>query len=193
MKKVIKLFVVIAMTISASLATANDSFKVNVVGEKKFKVEVTEIQGAATSYVKDAQGQILYRGKSEEGKIKLIFDFSILEAGEYELVVKDEYKVQSLPITVTTEGIEIDRTELQKTFFPRMEQKEDEVIVKLLSDEKNDLFVSITDNNGTVLVEDKVDGKDGLIGKRYKFNPGEYTITMVSDDFATTSRLSVRK
>ena len=193
MKKVIKLFVVIAMTISASLATANDSFKVNVVGEKKFKVEVTEIQGAATSYVKDAQGQILYRGKSEEGKIKLIFDFSILEAGEYELVVKDDYKVQSLPISVTTEGIEINREELKKTFFPRLEQTEDEVTVKLISDKENDLFVNITSKDGTTLVEERVEGKEGLIGKRYKFNPGEYTITMVSDDFATTSQLTVRK
>ena len=44
MKNVIKLFVVIAVTISASFVNATEpTFKVQVVGKKKFRVEVTDI------------------------------------------------------------------------------------------------------------------------------------------------------
>lgn len=193
MKRAIKLFVAIVVTIGAIRVNASDSaLKVNVVGEKVFLVEVTNVQGEATSYFKDDLGQVLYRKKSKDAKVRFSFDLSKLENGEYTLAVKDDHKIQTLPVIVSDEGIQINESQLEKTFLPSLVQNDEEVIVKLIADKENDLFVNIRTNDGKLLLQDKVEGKQGLIGKKYQFTPGKYTVTMMSDDFAKTSTINIK-
>jgi len=194
MKKATKFLAAIAVTIGAYFAHAEESaFKVNVVGEKKFHVEIAGIQGSTVSYIKDDQGQILYKKNWEKDNISLLFDLSFLKAGSYSLVIKDDVKIQTLPFEVSNEGVEVTDDRLVRTYFPKIEQLGDELLVSLLSNESNDLTVRIESFQGELLREDKMDGELGLIGKRYVLTPGDYAISMVSDNFAKTSYLKIRK
>ncbi len=193
MKKAINLFVAIVVTIGAiSVNASDDAIKVNVVGEKTFLVEVTNVQGAVKSYFKDDLGQVLYRKKSEESFIRFSFDLSNLKNGNYSLEIMDDYKVQILPVTIDEEGIRINEDDLQKTFFPTIVESGNEVIVKQIANEESDLYVNIRTIDGKLLLSDKVDGQLGLIGKRYHFKTGKYTVTMKSNDFAKTSIVTIR-
>lgn len=193
MKKAIKLFAAITMIIGASYVNANGTtLEANVVSNTRFRAEVSNVHGPSISYIRDKSGQILYKNKSKENKLRFVFDFGNLKPGTYELVVKDEFKEQIQPIHLNDSGIEINEEELKKIFFPRLEQYEDGVLIKLLSDETNDLSVSIKLDNGTVLFEEIIDAKTGLIGRKYLLRPGDYMVTMISDDFAKTKNIKIR-
>ena len=193
MKNVIKLFVVIAVTISASFVNATEpTFKVKVVGEKKFRVEVTDIKGSSMAFIKNENGQVLFKEKSKGSLIRKTFDFSRMENGNYHLIVKDDFKIRTLPVAVTNEGIEVNELDLQKTFFPVVEKNDNEVLVRLLSNRDNDLSITVRTMDGDLLTRDIVEAKVGLIGKRYQLSPGSYAITVSSDDFADTEYFKIR-
>ena len=193
MKKAIRLFAVMAMIISASFVNASETtFTAELVGEMKFRVVVSDIRGTSSAYIRDANGNILYKKQSNEGLLRKTFDFSRLDMGTYEIVVKDEAKVRMLPIAITENGVEFDQAELEKFYFPVVEENEDVVVVKLLSDEGNDLSVNISSRSGELLASEKIEGKLGLIGRKYHFNPGQYAITVRSNDFIETQYITIR-
>ena len=193
MKKAIKLVVAVTMFIGAGAVNATGpTFNAKVVGEKKFRVEVNEVKGSSLMYVENANGQILYKNRSKEDLLRVTFDLSTLSAGDYKVVVKDEAKVQTLPLVVNTDGIELKNDAFDKTFFPVVEKENNEVLVKLLSDESNDLEINIRSLEGRLMTQDKVEGQLGLIGKRYQFSPGTYAVTVKSDDFYNTTYVSIR-
>ncbi|MEM0938473.1 MAG: hypothetical protein AAF600_06440 [Bacteroidota bacterium] len=192
MKKAIKLFVAIVVSIGAIHVNASESaLKVNMVGEKKFRIEVMGVQGATTSYIKDNLGQILYKSRSKGNVLRLFFDLSKLKIGNYRLVIADDYKVQTLPVVVQKERIEVKEDELEKIFFPKLVKNDENVLVKLISDKNNDLFINIKTQDGKVLILDKLEGQRGLIGKKYRFTPGDYAVTITSDHFAKTSYFTI--
>ncbi|MEM6737953.1 MAG: hypothetical protein AAF620_17980 [Bacteroidota bacterium] len=193
MKKAIKLFVAIVVSIGAIHVNARETaLKVNMVGKKKFRIEVMDVHGATTSYIKDDLGQILYKSRSKGNRLRLFFDLSHLKSGNYSLLIEDDYKVQTLPVIVKKEGIEIKKDRLRKTFFPRLVKNDENVLVKLISDENNDLFIDIRTQDGKVLILDKLEGQPGLIGKNYRFTPGDYAVTITSDHFVKTSYFTVK-
>ena len=193
MKKAVKLVVVMAMFISAAFANANEStFKINILGESKFRVEVTDVQGSSVAYIKNANGQVLYKEKSRDALLRMTFDFSKLAIGNYDLIIKDELKVRVLPVLVTKDGIEVNNSNLEKSFFPKIEKEDNTVLVKLLSDEGNDLLVSVWTPDGELLQKDKIEGKLGLIGRKYQFEPGSYAVTVESNDFIDTKYITIK-
>ena len=193
MKKAVKLVVVMAMFISAAFANANEStFKINILGESKFRVEVTDVQGSSVAYIKNANGQVLYKEKSRDALLRMTFDFSKLAIGNYDLIIKDELKVRVLPVLVTKDGIEVNNSNLEKSFFPKIEKEDNTVLVKLLSDEGNDLLVSVWTPDGELLQKDKIEGKLGLIGRKYQFEPGSYAVTVESNDFIDTKYIMIK-
>ena len=104
--------------------------------------------------------------------------------------MEDDVKFQSIPFEVTDEGVKVIEEEQAKIFFPTVTMAGEAIAVKLISDESNDLYVSIKTEEGKVLVEEKVEGKLGLIGKKYKFEPGQYTLTLSSNEYSKTTFLA---
>lgn len=192
MKKTMRIFAVIAMTISASFVNANETaFKADVIGVNKLKVEVLDIKGSFTYEVKSLNGEVLYSENSDNGLLKMVFDLSQLDDGDYEINVKDEIKTRSLPITITSGKLVIVEKAMTKIFSPTIVQSDDLVTVKLLSNEQNDLSINVQTVNGRSLVEDKIDGQNGLIGKKYHLIPGQYIVTVSSDEYSKVSYIDV--
>lgn len=193
MKKAIKLFAAVTMLIGASYVNASGpTFNAMVLAGKKFRVEVKDVKGSSIIYVENEKGQILYRNRSKEALLRVTFDLSTLSEGDYKVVVKDEAKIQTLPVVLATEGLELKNDELEKTFFPVVQKEDDKVFVKLLSDESNDLEINIRSVGGKLMAQDKVEGRLGLIGKRYQFSPGTYSVTVKSDEFHNTTYVDIK-
>lgn len=190
MKKAMKLMIGLVVMVTAIQVQAEGSLKAEVVGEKKLKVEVSNIKGQAISYIQDSKGRLVYEKKVEEENMGLAFDLSLVRPGSYEFIVKDDVKFQSIPFEVTAQSVLVVGEEQIKTFFPTMTMDEQSVAVKLISDEENDLYINIKSEEGKVLVTEKVEGKLGLIGKKFKFEPGNYTMTLSSNAYAKTTFLS---
>lgn len=192
MKRTMKFFVVMAVTISASFVYASVStFKANVIGENKLRVEVLDIKGSFTYSIKNMNGETLYADNSDSEELKMVFDLSHLADGTYELNVRDEFKTRALPVLIMDGKLSIIEKEMTKTFSPSIDQSDDLVTVKLISNKENDLSINVSSESGTPLVEDKIDGKLGLIGKRYQLVPGKYVVTVNSNDYSKISHIVV--
>ena len=157
----------------------------------KLQVKMSNIQGRATSFIKDENGKILSRKRVKIGEeVNLIYDVSDLTDGVYFLTLKDESKSQTVPFRLIGDEIKVQSEDFKKTFFPKLVKEEDEMLVKLLSDESNDLHIDIRSSNGDHLYYERIEGKIGLIGKRFKFNPGSYLVSISSNDYAETTPIT---
>ncbi|MEM6643006.1 MAG: hypothetical protein AAF616_08515 [Bacteroidota bacterium] len=192
--RVARLLPAFAMIFSTTYASATtSSIKVQVVGEKKFYVEISDIQGSSISLIRDQSGQVLYSKASNEDFLTISFDFGRLPVGSYEFVLRDQSKEQILPIEVLQDELFVNKEKIRKIFFPQVKQTGDEVTVRLISDGENDLSVTIASKKGDLLFEDRVDARVGLIGKRFLFEDGEYVVSIASDEYFSTQELTIRK
>ena len=158
---------------------------VAITGAKTFDLQLSNVKGRARVYLTDEQSNIYHNERLKaKGELHLTFDLSGLETGAYTLIVKDDYKIQSLPLIINSSEIKVDMNELSKVFFPQIITRGDEVFVKMLSNETNDLNIKIESGVGEVLYEEKLEGQIGLIGQKFKFLGGAYKITLTSDSYS---------
>ena len=193
MKKVIKLTAVFILSVSAVAANATETsmFKVYSAGDMKINVEVLDIQGRATGYVMDANNRVIFEKKlKNREELNITFDVSSLEEGNYQFVLKDDFKRRSVPFELVGDRVVVKEEESKRTNFPQIVQDERNVLVKLLSDESNDLHIRIKTQDGESLFDEKLEGKLGLIGKRFEFESGEYILTLISANYSKTKYLS---
>ncbi len=195
MKKTIKLMTVAVLLIASvrSEAFIVSTFNVSAIGDMKLQIKMTNIQGRATSYIKDDEGKILSKKRFKgESEMDLIYDVSDLKQGSYVFVLEDESKSQSVPFEIVEGTVNVDMQQLKKTYFPKLVKKDSEVVIRLLGDETNDLSIDIKSSNGLLLFHEKIEGKRGLIGKRFKFEPGTYLVSLSSNDYFETLPLTFR-
>ncbi|WP_462252074.1 hypothetical protein [Ekhidna sp.] len=193
MKQAFKLMMItITLIVSAAQTSqAKSTLNVLAIGDMKLQVKMSNIQGRATSFIKDENGKILSRKRVKIGEeVNLIYDVSDLTDGVYFLTLKDESKSQTVPFRLIGDEIKVQSEEFKKTFFPKLVKEEDEMLVKLLSDESNDLHIDIRSSNGDHLYYERIEGKIGLIGKRFKFNPGSYLVSISSNDYSETTPIT---
>jgi len=194
MKKAMKLFTGILVTLLAvQLNASRPSLSVNVIGDMKIRVEASEIKGRAISFIKNEEGKTVYSNRIEKvSDFALSYDLSELKEGKYVLEIVDEVKSRSVPFIVSNDGVEVLMDKQKKVFFPEIVKKEESVMVKFLSNDTNDLRINIRSKSGELLLNDKLEGQLGLIGKTFEFTPGEYSITLASESFNETRYLSFK-
>lgn len=192
MKKAIKLMAIVVAMLVIMTVEANDStFHIEVVGEKKMKVEAHNIHGVATTYILDQEGNVLYQKELVgESDAESTYDLGHLANGTYKFLIEDEFKIQSVPFAIVDSKLKVGISEREKFFFPTYIQEGKSLIVKQLSNESSDLYITIRSQKGEDILSDKLRGQLGLIGKKYQLRPGEYTLTLSSNDYVLTEVLT---
>ena len=182
---------VIAMVLMVSMINAGfasdleHSLFVHVVGEKQIDLHMTGINGKVRLYLADNNGTIYHEEKLKvKDEVKLNLDLGDIKEGIYTLVLRDESKLQSIPVIVNGDDVKVEMDELSKVYFPKVNLENEVLTVKMLSNESNDLNVSIYSNEGALLFEEKIEGVVGLIGKQFKFLPGSYKVTLRSESYS---------
>lgn len=167
-------------------AGSRSTLNVDVTGEKTFELELTNVNGKMTVYLTDKDAKVYHENSLKvQDDLKMTFDVSDLENGVYTLVMRDELKLQAMPVVVTADQIEVKTQELSKVFFPQIDAENDVVLVKMLSDDTNALNIKIESDNGELLYEEDLEGKVGLIGQKFKFSGGGYyKMTLTSKDYS---------
>ena len=194
MKKAIKLAFVFILWMGTAAVEASETseLKVYSIGDKKINVEIQDIQGKVVSYILDENDQVLFERKlKEEDALMATFDVSHLKVGSYHFVVRDKFKQRSVPFEITKQDVFVKMDESVRTNFPQIIQKNDRLLfVQLLADESNDLVIEVKNESGESLFNEKIEGKLGLIGKRFEFTSGRYLIRITSNHFSQTSYFS---
>ena len=186
MKKTIKLLAVVIILMTSVYVNASEKHSISVfaIDGKKLEVKLTNLQGKAVSYVKDIQGTVLLQKKIKSADSELfVFDVSNLSEGKYFFVIEDDSKNQSVPFEISKDDVKVDMEAIKRTYFPKIETRDNMVFVKLLADETNDLSIEIKSGDGDILFDEILKGKQGLIGRHFKFNRGNYVLTLSSNDY----------
>ena len=193
MKKAIKLALVFVLLMSTAPVKAIEALEFNVysIGDKKINVKIQGFRGKAVSYIVDKNDEIFFERKlKEDGELNITLDLSQLNPGDYDFVIEDKSERRSTPFELTDTDVNVKMDESLCTKFPQIVKDGKKILVKLLSDGSNDLSIEIKEQGGEVLFEEKLSGKIGLIGKRFKFTSGKYLITLTSNHYSKTSYLS---
>ncbi|WP_421763119.1 hypothetical protein [Ekhidna sp.] len=178
--------ILMVSTINAGLASGVEhSLFVHVVGEKLIDLHLSDISGKVRLYLANEEGDIIHEQNFKAKKeMKIKIDLNKVEVGNYTLTLRDQAKQQSVPLNISNEEVKVDMSLLSKTYFPKVKLEKELMMVQLLSNETNDLHVSIHSSEGELLFDDKIKGAVGLIGKRFKFLPGNYKLTLTSNGFS---------
>ena len=193
MKKEIKLILVPMMVLmmSVRVLAGGPSFHI-YADDKKVNVEALG-RGRTLSYVKSESGEVLLKRRmKKDGTFSMSFDLADFEEGKYMFVLEDQYRRQSVPFEISEQKLTIDQENTERVDFPQFVEEGKDVLVKLIADESNDLFIDIKSDSGDLLFQEKIDGKCGLIGKRFTFNPGKYSMTLISKNYTETKYLTFK-
>ena len=196
MKKTMKTMLGVALLIaSATLTNAktHPEFTVSTTGEKQVNVHVEKVSGKANAFILDENENVIKKIRvNQEKGIDLKLDFSKFETGNYQIVFEDDLRRRAVPVTLEDDSVLINEEQSRKIYFPQLVRSKNSVLVKLISDEENDLSIDIKDTNGSSLFKDELKGKNGLIGMKFEFEPGQYVVTLKSREFTRTQYLSFK-
>lgn len=188
---VIAMILIVSMINAGLVSGKEPSLFVHVVGEKLIDLHLNDINGKVRLYLADYKGNIFHEEKFKaKAEMKINLDLSDVTDGAYTLIIRDAAKQQVVPVTISAEKVKVEMSQLSKTYFPRVKVDQELMTVKLLSNENNDLHISIHSTEGTLLYNEKIDGVLGLIGKQFKFLPGTYKLTLTSNSYSDVKYFS---
>ena len=118
MKSIMKIATILFLLSAANVAFAGSEkpvFNIKNVGEKTFYFETKEM---SSSYVEvtfqDANGETIFSEYAiHTANFERNYNLSELAKGSYFLIVKSENTTQTLPITISEKGLEMDWNELE--------------------------------------------------------------------------------
>ncbi|MEM9897136.1 MAG: hypothetical protein AAF789_12275 [Bacteroidota bacterium] len=191
MKKVIKSIVALLVIVISHSAQSKGLFEVNKLKDGSLLIEIAQMDGAGVAYLVDDQDRVKKKSRIKKNTASTFeINQADLQEGSYTFMLRNKRMQQSVPVIVEDGAITVAWEKQHKLFFPDVATRNKLVEVKLISSEDNGLEISIMAFDGQVLHEDKIQGKVGLIGKRYKFGPGQYQISVSSAEYSRTSYLN---
>lgn len=189
----IKLIAVVLLLVSLQLNAKTPTFQVYSIGNKRVNVQVENITGKTTVYVLDRNGESIYKiGKNKDENLNVTLDLGELTHGDYKLVYEDDFARRAIPMELMDDTVIVRKDDAEKIYFPQVSKEDNAMLIKLLSNDGNDLSIDIQNTYGDTLFEENIEGRIGLIGKRFEFKPGDYTVTIKSKNFIQTQYLTFK-
>ena len=129
----------------------------------------------------DEADRILHTANLDSGAyLNTRFQLSALPAGYYEIVVTDELGRTVQPMLIGTEGIEADPALASRTFFPRVNLKEDLLTINYLNSNGSKVNIELSDEKGNSVIKDRLDAAT-TVQRAYNLKQlpaGEYYVTV---------------
>ena len=172
MKNLFKTSVLGLLLLTATLPSANDTFKnIRLFSEKSksLNLELNNNDGTLDVTIKDKLGVQLY---SEHFNGKLLtkkFDLGLLPDGEYIVEIEGLTKINVIPFKVTGSKVTVLEERKELIYKPIIRVDGDYVFVSKFSSNNSNLKIAFFDAEDNLLLEDKFDNK---IAKGKVFNIG---------------------
>ena len=197
MKTCLSLFALFfSVTLSASINPSDLIVQADPTSKTITLRSLTPFQASSKLQILDAQDRLLHTAKLDSGSyLNSRFKLAALPAGEYEIVLSDDLGRTIQPLTVGTTGITADPALASRTFFPRVDLKEDMLTITYLNTEEKSVAIRLADKNGTAVVDDRVTTSP-TVNRAYNLEQlpaGEYFVTVrVRKEPTYTTSLSLQ-
>ena len=145
---------VILVAILAAKAIAGEAPKLKLVPHSTDRAVVVidnEQDSPSELVIEDLIGNILYykEGRINEKMYTKLFDFRNLENGTYKITASNNYGKKELTFKVDGDEIVVEKDHFT-TAHPYVEVKDDVLKLSFLNHSLNEVYLSITDDSGTV-------------------------------------------
>jgi cell division protein YceG involved in septum cleavage len=192
-RKIIQLMSGALMLAATVVLGSNDSnVKIEVIGEREFRIQVQNIAGEASIVLQEENGEVLYRETVTSASYEKRFDLTLLKKGNYVLRVEDNFKIQSTRISLSDAVL----AEFEELYFlPVITQKESLISISKIAIKNEKLVVRIYDQEGVLLYNDTLHGKEFRMGRGYDFSKvpkGVYNIFLASNGHSINRRIDLR-
>ena len=181
MKSTVKGFIWVALIVLATFSKAgvNDPMvNVKVTGVRTFSLSLQNSQQNVQALLKDQKGHVLVRRAFRDGISKLSFDLNSVRDGIYKLELVNDQQIQTIPVDLASDHLNVDTEGSEVYFFPVVYQKGDLVTVSKWAPVKEQIYVTILDAKNRLVHEDVIKGAEHL-AKRFDFSEvqnGDYEI-----------------
>lgn len=195
MKNVIKTIVILLICgLSMNLkAEINNKLNVTIKEQNKIFVELSEFGDNYSIAISNKSGKNIYEANNLSiANLKFSVDLSNQEEGLYHLIIKNDEKMQTIPFTIGEDIVSLNKRDEKITYFPQIEENGNSVLVKMITNEVNDLEFDIMNDEGIRLYHEQIGGQIGMIGKRFRFKSGEYMLTFNSNDYQYNKVLRIK-
>lgn len=183
----------LAGSLSLSNAKANNKFNVNIKDQTKVQVELTEFGDNYSIEIRNSIGENIYETHNLNiVNLKFSVDLLNQEKGLYHLIVKNDVKMKKVPILIGEQFVSINTNQIKTTFFPQLEKNGNSVLVKVISNGESDLQLDILNDLGINLYHTQIGGQNGMVGKKFWFEPGDYIVTFNSNDYQFQKELNIK-
>jgi len=196
MKNVTKgLTLMIALLMAFVTVAGNGAnLKVQKEGNKSFSVSITDARQDMTLKVLNARGKILFSDEvAQNESLDRTFDFTLLPEGNYTLKVEDAFELESMPIVVSKDHLELKSDEISRRFRPVVIKDDQFIKVGVLPQGKENWRIVIKDPEGLVSYRTTLRG-DQYMGKIFDVSKvsGTFEIELSTKDFQTTRSITMQ-
>ncbi|WP_116108357.1 hypothetical protein [Lewinella sp. IMCC34191] len=197
MKTSISLFAFLfSLTLSASINPADLIVQADPTSKSVVLRSLTEFDADSKLQILDNQGRILHTARLDSGSyLNSRFQLAALPAGKYEIVLSDELGRTIQPMIIDNDGVQADPALASRTFFPRVNLKEDMLTITYLNTASNKVAIRLADKDGMEVLKDRV-STSPTVQRAYnleKLPAGEYFVTVsVPQEPAYTTSLSLQ-
>ena len=170
-----------SVTLSASINPSDLIVQADPTSKTITLRSLTQLQAPSKLQILDAEDRLLHTAKLDSGSyLNTRFKLAALPTGEYTIVLSDELGRTTQPLIVEAEGITADPAMASRTFFPRVNLKENMLTITYLNTSEKSVAIRLADKNGTAVVDDRV-ATGPTVNRAYNLEQlpaGEYYVTV---------------
>ncbi len=194
MNKIIKKGLLSVALLTAVVVQASNKIVVKAAESKKVEISLSEVASAETLIIKDVQNVVLFSENISEGEtLKKTFDFSTIPAGLYFIEVKEEKRVEVIPVLVSEEVATVVTNSSKKYKSPNItfDGKTAKVFVNNFNKETVKLVV--VSENGTELFNKKTDELVSYNALNFEsLSAGDYTLYTTIGNYSFEDTITIK-
>ncbi len=182
----VSIFAMLILTVATTFA--NDPYlKLEKVADKTIGFKINKLSAPFNVSFKNSEGELIYEETYSSDKASSRkYDLREIVSGKYYFEIETEFTIEKYLVVVNSKTAEIVEKSVTILNKPIVIKVNDKVLVTKLNLSKDDLKISIYDDNGNGLYTETItaDKSEFSIGKKFDFSKvdkGEYTFYLTTD------------
>ncbi|APG66050.1 hypothetical protein LPB136_12025 [Tenacibaculum todarodis] len=198
MKNFMKNILVLAMVFATLSSNATEKTSLNNEENGKTTLILKDVVQGEKLIIKDNFGVVLYNEiLLKSGEYTKTFDLTTLPDGNYIFELDKQAQIKVYPFTVASNTVKFDKENLKVIFKPKVEYKNNAIIVRALnadmSPSKVELLYNVTDSTFETIYSENI-SNTSLIAKEFKIlekEKEEYKVKVTLNGRTFTTSINI--
>ncbi len=179
----------------STIIKASDVLSVKIENSSTINVSLTNTAKGQKLYLKDYSGTILFNMTLEAtSSYRKYFNLSAVNNGIYFVETETEFNLRITPVIKNEKGIALIDNSAITIFKPKVLVENSIVKTMMVTAEKSPLYISVYDNDGILLIKEKIEEEGPIFQRAYDFSEvptGKYIMYFSIKDRTFTKEVNI--